>query len=289
MQILITGATGFTGKALMPMLEEAGYGIVNIVRQDRGYTNQILWNFTDDLPESIPECQVIIHLAANVDFQNSLNILQYNVNTVSTAKLAAYASKTGAYFIFASTVGVHGTKPTVFDGTTPINPDSNYAMSKYLAEVVTKTFTTQYTILRIGGIYGLGGPVHLGLNSSITNAYYNNEKPTIKGNGKARRNYICVCDVVQWILYLLKRYEENKASVPLKEILYLAGPEVMTIEEYLKEVDNVLLDGSDIHRMDGPEGKDMVIKYNSYPFRPTTFRQYLKSIKQFRSANTGNA
>ena len=281
MKILITGDSSFTGKALIPMLKEAGHEIFNLVRQDQVFSNQFLWNFTDDLPENMPECQVIIHLAAYVDFQNNLNISHYNVNTISTAKLAAYACKKGSYFIFASTVGVHGSKLTEFDDTAPINPENNYAMSKYLAEVIVRTFTTNYTILRIGGIYGLDGPGHLGLNSAMTNAYYKKERPTIKGPGKAKRNYICVCDVAQWILYLLGRYEANgyKAAMQPRETLYLAGPEVMTIEGYLREVADILLSGDDICRLDGPESKDMVIKFTPYPFRPTTFRRYLQSLK----------
>jgi UDP-glucose 4-epimerase len=291
MRILITGASSFTGKMLVPMLKEAGHEVFNLVRQDHGFSNQFLWNFTDDLPEDIPECQTIIHLAAYVDFQNNINISQYNVNTISTAKLAAYACKRGSYFIFSSTVGVHGTKPTVFDDTTPINPETHYAMSKYLAEVILRTFVQNYTILRIGGIYGLDGPAHLGLNSAITNAYYKKERPTIKGPGKAKRNYICVNDVAQWILYLLGRYEVKGYKVAMQphKTLYLAGPEVMSIEGYLKEVADILLPDEEIIRINGQESKDMVIKFTPHPFTPTPFRKYLQSIKPVKIARLGKA
>lgn len=281
MKILITGASSFTGKALMPMLENAGYETFMLVRQDQGFERQFVWNFADNLSEDIPECQAIIHLAAYVDFQNNLNISQYSVNTISTAKLAAYACKKGSYFILASTVGIHGSTLTEYDNTTPINPENNYAMSKYLAEVIVTTFARNHTILRIGGIYGIDGPGHLGLNMAITNAYYKKERPTIKGSGKAKRNYICVYDVAQWILYLLRRYETNgyKTDIHTRETLYLAGPEVMTIEEYLREIVEILLPGNDIHRIDGPESKDMVIKFTPFPFKPTMFRQYLQLLK----------
>lgn len=281
MKVLITGASSFTGKTLMPMLEDAGFETFKLVRQDQGFSRQYLWNFSDDLPEDLPECQAIIHLAAYVDFQNKLNPLQYSVNTISTAKLVAYACKSRAHFIFASMVGVHGSIPTEFENTTPINPENNYAMSKYLAEVVIRTFAWNYSILRIGGIYGLDGPGHLGLNTAINNAYYKKERPTIKGSGKARRNYICVCDVAQWILYLLRRYEtnDNKTDMHSREILYLAGPEVMTIENYLTEIADILLSGYDVCRMDGAESKDMIIKFTPFPFKPTTFWQYLQSLK----------
>jgi len=281
MNILITGASSFTGKMLIPMLEGAGHEIFYLVRQDKGFSNQFLWNFTDDLSEDIPECQAIIHLAACVDFQNDLNIIQYNVNTIATAKLAAYAGKKGAYFIFASMVGVHGSKPMEFDNTTLINPENNYAMSKYLAEVIVRTFTSNYAILRIGGIYGLDGPAHLGLNVAINNAYYKKERPTLKGSGKAKRNYICVSDVAKWILYLLGRYETKECNLYRysHETLYLAGPEVLTIENYLQDVADILVPGDDINRTNGPASKDMVIKFTPFPFTPTKFRNYLESLK----------
>jgi len=282
MKVLITGASSFTGKALLPMLESAGYETFMLVRQDHGFKRQILWNFSDDLPKGVPECDAIVHLAAYVDFKNGLNIAQYNVNTISSVKLAAYARRSGSYFIFTSMVGVHGTTANEYDKATPINPENNYAMSKYLAEVIVTTFANRYTIIRIGGIYGLDGPVHLGLNVAIANAYYKNEKPTMKGPGKAKRNYICVDDVARWILYLLRQYESDcfRKGLSAKETLYLAGPEIMSIEEYLNDVAETLLGVSDIHRIDGPESKDMVIRCTPFPFEPTTFRHYLRSLKE---------
>jgi len=279
MNILITGANSFTGKTLVPMLKEAGHQLFNLVRLDKGHSQQFIWNFTDDLPEQIPDCQAVIHLAAYVDFKKDLNFFQYNVNTISTAKLAAYAHKKGAYFIFSSTVGVHGSGPTEVNSKTPINPDNNYAMSKYLAEQIIRTFTKEYAILRIGGIYGLGGPSHLGLNSAISNALNNKERPILKGTGKTKRNYVCVRDVAQWIHYLLNCYESHKASAQFRDVLYLAGPETMTIEEYLEEVADIILGGRDIRRIDGPESKDMLIEPTPFPFIPTQFRSYLRSLK----------
>jgi nucleoside-diphosphate-sugar epimerase len=280
MKILITGASSFTGKILMPMLENAGYETFMLVRRDQGFKRQFVWNFTDDLPEDIPECQAIVHLAASVDFQNNLNISQYGVNTISTAKLAAYACKKKSHFIFTSTVSIHGSMFSEYNSATPINPESNYAMSKYMAEMIVRTFARSYTILRIGGVYGLNGPNHLSLNMAIANAYHKKEIPTIKGLGKAKRNYICVYDVAQWIFFLLKRHEMNAdMHMHTREILYLAGPEVMTVETYLREIIEILLSGNDIHRIDGMESKDMVIKFTPFPFKPIMFRQYLESLK----------
>ena len=45
--------------------------------------------------------------------------------------------------------------------------------------------------MRFPGIYGFGGPDHLGINVSIKNAL-NNKRPVLFGDGLARRNYIFV-------------------------------------------------------------------------------------------------
>ena len=106
MRILITGASGFVGRHLEKLLEISGYEFYHLVRNKKGFYNEFIWDFKGPLPEGIPVCDVIVHLAAYVDFSSNLDIDQYKVNTVSTLRLAAHAKEHGAYFIFASTAGV---------------------------------------------------------------------------------------------------------------------------------------------------------------------------------------
>jgi UDP-glucose 4-epimerase len=282
MRILLTGGSGFTGRSLLPMLENSGFEVCHLVRKKKGYKEEFLWNFADDLPNGLPECAVVIHLAAYVNFGQTLEWAQYNVNTVSSLKLAAYAQSHDAYFILASIVSVHGLNSTIIDEKTPLNPDNNYALSKYLAEQVVKTFTKKYSILRIAGIYGLDGPEHLGLNKTISDAFYRKMKPTLVGPGKAKRNYICVHDVARWILHLVQSFEERRElkKNSLKETLYFAGPEIMSIENYLEKVVEILLSGMGVMRVAGSENKDLIVKFSPFPFEPLTFRQYLTSLKQ---------
>jgi len=158
MRILITGASGFVGRHLEKLLEISGYEFYHLVRNKKGFYNEFIWDFKGPLPEGIPVCDVIVHLAAYVDFSSNLDIDQYKVNTVSTLRLAAHAKEHGAYFIFASTAGVHGTQYPLITKDTPIAPENHYAMSKYLAEEQLKALGVNHSILRIGGVYGLDGP-----------------------------------------------------------------------------------------------------------------------------------
>lgn len=280
MKILMTGSTGFVGKCLVRMLEDSGYEIWHLVRNKKEFKNEFVWDFISPLPEEMPPCDIVIHLAAHVNFGQSLGITQYNVNTVSTIKLAAYSRNHKAYFIFASTVGVHGSQYAVIDESTPINPENHYAVSKYLSEEVIKTYLQDYSILRICGIYGLDGPDHLGLNRAISNAVHKKNVPVLMGPGKAKRNYICVQDVVRWILYLVNNYEtvSRSTKTDIKEIIYLAGSETMTVEEYLELITETILGDMELERKAGPESQDLVVRASHAPFPQLTFRQYLSTL-----------
>ncbi len=277
MRILITGSTGFVGKSLIKMLEEAGHEIFHLVRNKKRFEHEFIWNFKDSLPKELPACNIVVHLSAYVDFGLYLYIEQYDVNTVSTIKLSDYAKTHNAYFIFASMVGIHGSKYTRIDKNTPIAPENHYAMSKYIAEEVVKTFTNNYSILRICGIYGVDGPQHLGLNKAISDAIFQKKPPVVKGHGKAKRNYICVLDVARWIFSIVQKYEMSREE-KIQETLYLAGPEIMTIEEYLQTIVNTVLPGMELTRIKGDESSDLIVDASPYPSDLRTFREYLISL-----------
>lgn len=281
MKILITGSTGFVGRHLLVMLEELHCEVFHLVRTEKGFSREFVWDFRGPLPEGLPFCDVVIHLAAHVDFSLNLDIAQYNVNVVSTVKLAAYTKSHNSYFILASMVGIHGGSQTLIDKHTPINPENNYSMSKYLAEEVVKACVDKYSILRICGIYGLDGPKHLGLNRAISDAVYKKKPPVLKGQGKAKRNYICVLDVACWIMYLIQRHKAELTTKrnKTKEILYLAGVEVMTIQDYLLTIIEKVLPGMNLRESDGEESNDSVVTATPAPFTQMTFSQYISSLE----------
>lgn len=281
MRILMTGSTGFVGKCLVKMLEASGHELWHLVRNKKGFEKEVVWDFTNPVPEEFPPCDIIVHLAALVNFEKIIDFLQYKVNTISTMKLAAYANTYNAYFIFASTVGIHESKCTTIDEKTPIRPSNHYEMSKYLSEEVIKSSRSDnYSILRICGIYGVDGPEHLGLNKAISNAFYKKIAPTLRGKGTAERNYICVYDVARWIIYLINKYNNitHSEGMGMSETLYLSGSEIMTIENYLGLIVEILLPGMELEKIDAPESPSLVVKSSPAPFPQLTFKQYLLSL-----------
>ncbi len=135
----------------------------------------------------------------------------------------------------------------------------------------------KYAILRIAGIYGLNGSEHLGLNKSIREAVCNHIVPTLKGSGNARRNYICVLDVVRWIFTLLQKCETKDR--PAGDIYYLADPEIYSIRGYLEAIVNVFMPSEKIKMIEGADGRDAIVNCSPPPFLLTKFLDYLYTIK----------
>ncbi len=161
MRILMTGGSSFTGRSLVPILINTGCEIFNLVRKNKKDDHDFIWDFSGPLPEEIPPVDILIHLAAYVSFEKNTDFIQYKVNTISTMTLASWAQTGNAYFILASMVGIHGSTLEFVDENSPINPDTPYAVSKYLSEEVVRRAGIPFSILRINGIYGLDGPPHL--------------------------------------------------------------------------------------------------------------------------------
>lgn len=279
----MTGASGFVGRHLLPLLENAGHDVFHLARKMRGQQREMNWDFKGSLPDNLPVCDVVVHLAAYVDFSQTMKVDQYEINTTSTARLAKYCQETGASFILASMIGVHGNTMNINPAST-ISPATHYGMSKYLAEQIVRCFLSDAVVIRIAGIYGINGPGHLGLNTAITNAVYNNCPPVLRGPGQSRRNYICVKDVAKWIFRLVERRNagESLADCDTMEAMYLAGPECMTIEEYLQAIVDVLLPGQEILREEGSDWSDCIVSGTPSLFPLTSFHEYLTELSQIK-------
>jgi len=271
------------GRHLLPLLLETGYDVFHLLRETCGHQGEAIWDFRGPLPNDLPVCDVVIHLAACVDFSQEMNVVQYEVNSASTAKLARYCQKTDAAMILASMAGIHGTEKNI-SSDVPISPVTHYGMSKYLAEQIVQIFVKDAVILRIAGIYGLDGPKHLGLNAAITDAVYFNRPPVLRGSGQGKRNYVCVKDVAKWIFGVVKRRDAEGRLIDSGrvEVMYLSGPECMTIEQYLQTIVDVLLPGEEIVKEDGVPGEDCVVRGTPSLFPLRSFSDYLKELPQTR-------
>jgi UDP-glucose 4-epimerase len=231
--VLVTGATGFLGRATVPALAEAGW---QITKGSRSAAEPLAKGVVRlDLAEPATllalakqaRFDAIVHLGARVCWAGETEAELFVPNVLATGCLAYLAGLWDARLIFASSAIVHGVRQETIESDSPLCPDTAYAKSKWLGEQLLATSNTKHCILRIAGVFGAGGPVHLGLNRAIDGAI-KGEPPLQIGSGKALRNYVYVEDVAQAIVYALLEHLEGTHL--------LAGHEVISVSEMLKGV-----------------------------------------------------
>ncbi|MBI3987796.1 MAG: NAD(P)-dependent oxidoreductase, partial [Lentisphaerae bacterium] len=169
--MLVTGAAGFTGRALVKRLLEAGAEVIAIVRPARqcvGEGLNVRWHYGDVFDEAVVraatrDVHYIFHLASHFRDASATEAMHVAVHMRSTQLLAAAALGAPDFqrFIHVSTVGVHGhvTKPPA-DENSPLAPEDVYQRTKAEAETWVRDFAVRnslpFTIVRPTPIFGPG-------------------------------------------------------------------------------------------------------------------------------------
>jgi UDP-glucose 4-epimerase len=272
-RILITGANGFVGSSLIRFLGEDNFEIIPIVRRKTGLKNEMVIDFCDvdfcRVINKIPEVDSIVHLGAKVKWNNVLEDVLFRANVLPTAELANWAKKIDAKFIFASTAIVCGAREPHITSKSSIKLDTSYGRSKWLAEELVRMSGAKHTILRISGVFGNKGPVHLGINKSINDAL-NGVPPVLYGSGGMKRNYIYVKDLCNAIKYCIE-----------KQIIgthFAAGSTSNTISEMLKVICETLLPGAKLKYVKAEDGNDQTIETTLDIPKNRSFKDAIKDI-----------
>lgn len=141
MKVAVTGAGGFIGSALCPLLAELGH---EVLRLD---------------PKSLQNlnAEVVIHLAAIAHRRATAEELQ-RVNMDLAVQVGRAAAAAGARMLFVSSLKVHGEQSDapLHEGS-PLAPGDPYARSKARAEEALRALAgLRLTVLRPPLVYGPG-------------------------------------------------------------------------------------------------------------------------------------
>lgn len=172
--VLITGSTGFVGRALCNEMHARGLSVCCAIRanglQPRNFKSVNIGKVSadNDWREALEGCKVVVHLAARVHVMNDdahdpLSAFRA-VNVDGTLNLAQQAAKAGVRrFVFVSSIKVNGEFTTVADAFKSDDvpyPEDPYGISKYEAEVglhkIAAETGLEVVIVRPPLVYGPG-------------------------------------------------------------------------------------------------------------------------------------
>jgi len=251
-RVLVTGANGFIGQHLVPLLIEAGH-TCRVTYHSVGQ-NPLSWDENNidivpfDLDDKNPDydmllsgVDMVIHLSARVHLmeQGSQYLDIYRqTNTAGTQNLAREAARRDVrQFIYLSTAKVHGEKSEpdnnnafhAFNETDIPNPLDAYANSKIHAEQAIKEICAHsnmaYVILRPPLVYGSGVKANFLSLLNIINKNY----PLPFASVKNKRSLLYVGNLVHAIFTCIGRSEaENKT--------YLMGDVDISVPELIKKI-----------------------------------------------------
>jgi UDP-glucose 4-epimerase len=175
-RILVTGANGYLGRAILIQLQAAGISAHATDLGAASGASDIVYRKADitrpeELKPVLENVTTVIHVAGLAHiFSPDVNSVEKfrQINEIGTANVASAASAAGiGHLIVISSVSVYGpyTKG-MYDENTSCEPVGPYALSKYNAELraieITQESGMALTILRLATLYGEGDPGNVG-------------------------------------------------------------------------------------------------------------------------------
>lgn len=246
MKILITGGAGYIGSTVASACEDAGHDVVILddfstgkreFIQDRPlYEGDIADGALVDKVFAEHRIDAVVHCAAKIVVPESVAdpLGYYDNNVGKTVKLLEALERNGNQrFLFSSSASIYAPDENfVVTEQSPLRPNSPYAKTKYLVELILEDFTKASTMrvlsLRYFNPIGtdpklrsgqqLEHPTHV--LAKLLEAWQNHETFTVTGvdwptrDGSGIRDYIHVWDLAQAHVAALEHFDEATASEP---------------------------------------------------------------------------
>lgn len=242
-KFLVTGASGFLGRALIKSLVTEGCEVHALASRPKNVPLDLInkkgvkFGFVDfekqvDARKLPFQIDGIVHLAG-IFYEREHTPRYFLVNTVSTLHLLDYARRAKAKsFVLASTGGVYGwhDEPSVEDR--PASPYDFLTLSKFQAEMLIPPYEKYFAtaILRFFFPYGPGQKN--GLVASLIRKVDTYEEIKVFNEGNPKINPVYVDDAVEVVKRTMK--------IGGHQTLNVGGEEVTSVRDFSRRVGELL-------------------------------------------------
>jgi nucleoside-diphosphate-sugar epimerase len=243
--VLVTGGTGFIGRALVAVLRAQGTPVRVVVRRaDRADAvaalgaEAIIGDLCDPtvVPRAIAGVGAVYHLAGRL-FSPGEPAREYerlHVDATEALLTASVAAGDLDFFLLCSTTGVHGATgsrlPREDDPGQPTNAyEATKARAESIASEMAKRHGLKAVIARPGLVYGPGDRHLLGLFRAIRGGYYR-----VIGSGGNRFHPIFIDDLIRGLILAASAAGRDCRAY------HLVGPRPVTMRELSDAIGNAV-------------------------------------------------
>jgi nucleoside-diphosphate-sugar epimerase len=280
-KVIVTGGAGFIGSHITDMLVRDGYMVHSIDDLSTGKIQNInpkakfhhydIRNFNAIAP-LFKQTEYVFHTAANARIQPSItdprSSNESNITGTLNVLVAARDAKV-KNVIYSASSSVYGTqkKMPLHEDMIP-NPQSPYAIQKWVGEIYCKNFSDLYGLptvsLRYFNVYGPRQLVE-GAYATVVGIFFRERitgkpMPVVKDGRIKRRDYTYVSDIVQGNLLAMKSKRVGKGEVinlgthvnhSVVEVAEAIGGKYKFIPKRLGEAKETLADNTKAQRLLG--------------------------------------
>lgn len=198
--VIVTGASGFIGRALINRLKNTNLKILALDRSAGDIANAKTWL-------GLPQARFVVHLAGSSYVPDSWwQSAEFLINNVVATEYALnYCAHHDANLIFASSY-IYGYPQTLpVNESHPVRPSNPYAYSKYMAEQLCK-FSSEFrgissVVFRFFNVFGPGQRSEFLIPTIVEQVMNESEINVV--DLSPRRDYVYVSDAVNAIYLAL--------------------------------------------------------------------------------------
>lgn len=265
-KVLITGVAGFIGFSLANKLISEGINVLGIDNLNDYYDINLKHNriyklesvsksnfqfIQMDLSDSSGLIDIfsmntfdyVFHLAAQAGVRYSVEnpTAYFEANVVGTYNLIEIVkTQPIKRFILASTSSIYGDSEEIrIREDQPSNPIQFYAVTKVVDEIMAKAYSEIYnlkvTVFRFFTVYGPWGRPDMALFKFVKKII-DNEPIDIYNNGKHKRSFTYIDDVV----YYLKKLMESEDDDQRYQVYNLGNPVSVELLDFVSIIETLL-------------------------------------------------